>query len=337
MQDKKLNSINLIRMIAAIQVFFGHAIPAFGITATPLMDCFLIPIFIFEGVPVFFCLSGFLIWDSIERTKNLKQFIEKRVFRLYPELWCGVLINMLLMCFLYSDGIEWLSFIAFQFTQGTILQFWTPDSLRGYATGTPNGPLWTICVMVQAYIALWFIYRFLHKKKLSYWIPLLIVTTSINMFRPFFADILPQMIYKITFYMFSTHIWLFLVGAFVNEYFDKVIVCLKRFWWLFLIISQAAVRTGFDIGSYKTIKSLFLGLGVIGIAYALPKLNIKYDLSYGLYIYHMIVINVMVVIGVSSNPIWMIVALIISLILSAISYFTVGYISRKLRKKVQLA
>ena len=239
------------------------------------------------------------------------------------------------MCFLYSNGIEWLSFIAFQFTQGTILQFWTPDSLRGYATGTPNGPLWTICVMVQAYIALWFIYKFLHNKKFTRWIPVLIVTTSINMFRPFFADILPPLVYKITFYMFSTHIWLFLVGAFVSEYFDKVIIYLKRFWWLALIISQIAVHTGFDIGSYRTIKSLFLGLGVLGMAYALPKINIKYDLSYGLYIYHMIVINVMVVIGVSSNAIWTIVALIISLALAAISYFTVGYISRKLRKKVQ--
>ncbi len=333
--DKRKNCLNVIRLIAALQVFLGHAIPAFSISASLPIRILGMFLNLFEGVPVFFCLSGFLLWDSIEKTADIGTYLKKRVFRLYPELWGGVLINCILMIALFGQHIQWGEFSLFQITQGTILQFWTPDSLRGYATGTPNGPLWTICVMVQAYVALWFLQKFLHKKGLVRWIIVLVITTLINTLRPITASFLPPLIYKITFYMFTTHIWLFLVGAFMSEYFDVIIAWLKKFWWLALIISQVAWRTGFDYGSYGTIKSLFLAIAVIGLGYAIPLLNLKLDFSYGLYIYHMIVINVMVHFGCTEKLIWLFVSLIISLLLAVASYYTVGAISRSLRKKAE--
>ncbi|MBQ9162112.1 MAG: acyltransferase [Clostridia bacterium] len=334
--DKKKNCLNLIRLIAATQVFVGHVIPAFSLTLPWPLEWLFKVLFVFEGVPVFFCLSGFLLWDSIERTPTFKGYLKKRVFRLYPELWAGVILNCICMLILFWDSIEWISFILFQFTQGSIVQFWTPDSLRGYATGTPNGPLWTICVLIQAYVALWFFRKFLHKKGLKRWIITLVLTTLINLLRPMLVSVLPSFLYSLSFYVFISHIWLFLVGAFVSEYFDKIIVYLKRFWWLALIVSQVAMYTGFDYGTYGTIKSLFLGIGVIGLGYALPRINVKYDVSYGIYIYHMIVVNVMVALGCRENIIWLFVSYAVSLVLATISYFTVGSISRRLRKKATM-
>ena len=334
--DKRKNCLNVIRLIAALQVFVGHAIPAFGLTLPKPIFVLVKILNIFEGVPVFFCLSGFLLWDSIARTPDLKTYLKKRVFRLYPELWGGVLINFILMIALYAQHIRWSEFFLFQFTQGSVLQFWTPDSLRGYATGTPNGPLWTICVMVQAYVALWFLHKFLHKKGLRRWIIVLVLATAINVLRPFAAPFLPSVIYKLSFYVFATHIWLFLVGSFMSEYFDQMIGWLKKFWWLALIISQVAVMTGFDYGSYDTIKSLFLGIGIIGLGYAIPKLNLKTDFSYGFYIYHMIVINVMVHFGCHRNLLWLFVSLAVSAAFAVASYYTIGVISRKLRKKTEV-
>ena len=331
--DKKKNCLNLIRLIAATQVFLGHVIPAFSLDIPDWLDWIFKVFFVFEGVPVFFCLSGFLLWDSIGRSSTFESYLKKRVFRLYPELWGGVVLNCICMLVLFWGSIEWISFALFQVTQGTIVQFWTPDSLRGYGTGTPNGPLWTICVLIQAYVAMWFFRKFLHQKGLKRWIVTLVIATLINLLRPAFAPFLPGLLYKLTFYIFISHIWLFLVGAFISEYFDNIIVWLKRFWWLALVISQLAVYTGFDYGTYDTIKSLFLGIGVIGLGYAFPKINIKYDFSYGLYIYHMIVVNVMVVFGCRENIVWIVVSYAISMLLAAASYFTVGGISRKLRTK----
>lgn len=334
--DKKKNCLNLIRLIAATQVFVGHVIPEFNLVLPVWLDWLLRPLFVFEGVPVFFCLSGFLLWDSIARTPSFGIFLKKRVFRLYPELWGGVLVNCVVMIVLFAKSIEWIPFIIFQITQGTILQFWTPDSLRAYATGTPNGPLWTICVMIQAYIALWFFHKLLHKKGLKRWIVVLVITTLLNLLRPLTEAYVPGMVYKLSFYLFASHIWLFLVGAFMSEYFDQIIVWLKRFWWLALAISQVAMYTGFDYGTYGTLKGLFLGIGVIGLGYVLPKLTVKYDFSYGLYIYHMIVVNAMVALGCQNDVLWMFVSYALSLTLAAISYFTIGGISRALRKKATL-
>lgn len=333
--DKRKNCLNLIRMLAASGVVVGHAIPAFVLedcTPQPLNWLFRL-LLVFEGVPVFFILSGFLLWDSIGRTPSVDVYLKKRVFRLYPELWGGVIVNLIVMLVLYAERLEWKFFLLYQFTQATVFQFWTPENLKNLATENPNGPLWTISVMVQAYAALWFFHKFLHKKGLKRWIPVLLITTLINVLYPFSKAILPNIVYKLAFYAFFTHIWQFLLGAFISEYFDRMIVFLKRFWWAALVLSYAAAHSGLDIGAYKTFKCLFLAIGIIGLGYALPKLGIKHDFSYGLYIYHMIVINVMVHFGCRENVGWLFAAYVIALGLAILSYFTVGALSRKLRER----
>lgn len=84
------NCINLIRIIAALNVFYGHATTHLNIKM-PVGVSKIIGVF--SGVPIFFILSGFLIWMSIERTPTFTAYCKKRVFRLYPELvggYCSV-------------------------------------------------------------------------------------------------------------------------------------------------------------------------------------------------------------------------------------------------------
>ena len=59
------NCLSLFKLIAALQVLYGHAIVHMDINSNAWLD----RIFgIFQGVPIFFTISGFLIWFSIERT-----------------------------------------------------------------------------------------------------------------------------------------------------------------------------------------------------------------------------------------------------------------------------
>ena len=75
-------------------------------------------------------------------------------------------------------------------------------------------------------------------------------------------------------------------------------------------------------------------LGVIGFAYRYPQLNIKMDISYELYLYHMIAINAMVFMGFyDSGYVCILVALIISIAMAIMSYFTLGALSRKSKNK----
>lgn len=81
------NCLNLIRIIAALNVFYGHAMTHLNVK---MPNVFTTIIGIFPGVPIFFMLSGFLIWMSIERTPTFAAYCKKRVLRLYPELVGGI-------------------------------------------------------------------------------------------------------------------------------------------------------------------------------------------------------------------------------------------------------
>lgn len=57
----------------------------------------------------------------------------------------------------------------FTIGQATIFQFWTPDFLRGYGVGCPNGALWTISIFIQFYFCVFFIYKWLNKRNIYLW------------------------------------------------------------------------------------------------------------------------------------------------------------------------
>ena len=300
----------------------------------PDLAKYLSPLYsMLQGVPIFFILSGFLIWNSIARTDNFSVFVKKRVFRLYPELWGGVLLSFVVILVLYGSRIEWIPYLAFQVTQGSFLQFWTPDFLRGYGCGTPNGSLWTICVMLQAYIVMWLLYRFLHGKKAIFWGIFNVVCIALNFTPRLLSSFLPEMICKLYNQTFVPYLWLFVLGMTLCEFFGILIPFLKKFWYVFALIAAVLCLTGWDIsGSYSVFKSLMMAPAIIGFAYRFPKLQIKQDFSYGLYIYHMIVINVMIHFGFVGNLLYVLVAFTISSLLAVLSYKTIGSIGRKRRK-----
>lgn len=328
--DMRSNCLNLFRLYAAILVLYGHAVPAFSTVIPEWFKPISKTMFLFEMVPFFFGISGFLLWMSIGRTKSFKLYLKNRVLRLYPELWAGVVFNAIVVLILNFKNINWIEFFAYQFTQSTIFQFWTPDSMRAFS----NGPLWTVCVMVQCYIVLWPLYKFLHGKGLKRWVPTLAVAIGINLIKPLLKPFLPAIIYKLIWYTFANQIWLFLVGAFICEYFEQIIGWLKKFWWLAFALQIVVFFIGSDIGSYKLFNNVLMLLGVIGFSYSFPKLNIKVDLSYGIYIYHMIIVNAMVALGLYENGFLSIfIALLISAGLSALSYYTLGLFSRRAKEK----
>ncbi|EHF05353.1 hypothetical protein HMPREF1020_02680 [Clostridium sp. 7_3_54FAA] len=330
-ETKSINCFNFIRLLATLQVFFGHALLHLDIAVSPIVPLVLRS---FQGVPVFFIMSGFLIWNSLERTPRFNIYVKKRVLRLYPELWLGVLLSALSIIVLYGSKIEWKSFIAFLLTQSTVLQFWTPNSLRGFGCGTPNGALWTIGVMVQSYLAIWIIYKKLHKSNFFHWLTLLIPCTLINIATPFLEALLPTIIYKLFLQTFIVYFWMFLIGAMICEYLEKVSDFLKKYWYILFILSAIFTFTGFDRGIYGTIKVYFLAFAVVGFAYKFKNIRVQPDISYGLYIYHMVVINIMMEMGYMGKWLDILLALAVSGLLAMVSYLTIGNLSKKQKSKL---
>lgn len=76
----RTNNLNLIRLFAAFQVLIGH-----------LHYCFEMPsaikyISLFNGVPIFFTLSGFLIYWSFDHHPDVRTYGKNRILRIYPAL-----------------------------------------------------------------------------------------------------------------------------------------------------------------------------------------------------------------------------------------------------------
>lgn len=164
--DFKKNGLNLFRILAAINVLYGHTIEHLELEEVPVFGN---SVHFFSGVPLFFTLSGFLIWQSIGRSNTFGDYAKKRFWRIYPELWVAVVVEIVVLLLLYHQPINWPQMGLFVFGQATIFQFWTPDFLRGYGCGCPNGALWTITVLIQFYFCAYFIYKWLHNKKIVVW------------------------------------------------------------------------------------------------------------------------------------------------------------------------
>lgn len=156
----KSYAIDLVKLLACIQVFLGHSTHHLQIENNPLL---IMLVSLFQGVPVFFMISGYLIWESIDKSKNFFHFIKKRIWRLYPELWLAVLLSAIAIIAIKPEIILIDKFVVFCIMKGSLFQFWTPECLKSYGCGTPNGALWTIGVMVQSYIVLYFVNKFNRK------------------------------------------------------------------------------------------------------------------------------------------------------------------------------
>ncbi len=76
---------------------------------------------------------------------------------------------------------------------------------------------------------------------------------------------------------------------------------------------------------YSFLSTFILGLFFIGFAYQFPNLNIKMDISYAVYIYHMVWVNIAVELGLIQR--WdVFVAVIAVIFLSA--YFSTKYVNK---------
>lgn len=335
LRPSRNNCLNTVRLIAAVNVMYGHLVTHLGVTMPRWLNLL---VSYFRGVPIFYVLSGFLIWQSVARAPSPGSFLKKRFWRIYPELWCGVAVGLVTILCLYDAPIQWPWLGLFALTQSTFLQFWTPDFLRGYGCGTPNGTLGTICVLVQFYLVAWWLYKALHGRKAWVWILLLVGAVCVSMASVLLKPLLPIVLYKLFLQTLIPCFWLFLLGMLAAEWKDRLLPGLCKWWPALLILSALIYLYGWDLNArYGVLRSTSLCLGLLGFAHALPKLNVKTDISYGIFIYHMIVANAMIALGFVKKPVYLLFAAVLSLALAWLSTKTVGKFSSMKKQSVRSA
>lgn len=324
------NSFDIIRYFSAFSVMFLHytyyAITLSDDNVEALRLLRRITEF-FPGVIILFAMSGFLISASFERCHTKKEFFLKRVFRLYPELWVCTLVNFFVIVMLYGKHLDG-SIIIWLLTQIPGIAN-TPSCLDGFATGSVNGVLWTIFTEVQLYIFLGITYNWLKKLKNLGWSVILLGSVALNLGCRYVADYMGGSVAAIIERTFFPYLLWFIIGTFCYVKREKMIPILKKYLWvIFLIFAANKLLKICEYGYYEDIiTGLTLPLITIGAAYALPKIRIKIDLTYGIFLYHWIVINVMMHFDIFMKlpwPVCFIIFVAITMLLAWASWYWVG-------------
>lgn len=170
-------------------------------------------------------------------------------------------------------------------------------------------------------------WNYLKKAKKYIWLTLIAVCIGINSVFGIYYNALPSIVAKLINVTLIPYLYVFLIGMFVYAYFEDVIGLLRDKIWLILcgyILWNYCAKSlvPHPLGHYADIMT---GVGVclitLGLAFKLGKRRIKYEISYGLYIYHMIVINVMIVLNFRTHTrLDAFIVLEISVIMALLSY-----------------
>jgi peptidoglycan/LPS O-acetylase OafA/YrhL len=151
------NNLNLLRLIAALCVIYGHA---GAITGGGEPDVFLRLVgYKFIGgvaVDVFFVLSGFLIASSLCSGKGIIYYMISRVLRIFPALLVCVLLTAMVLG-------PWLTVSDQYWTEATwnyVLhnglawktEYFLPGVFSDLHDKAVNGSLWSLPVEVRLYV-----------------------------------------------------------------------------------------------------------------------------------------------------------------------------------------
>lgn len=105
--DAKKNSFTLLSIVLALMIIYYHCYFIFYGPIPPKMDIFS---YIFEGentgsivVAAFCVISGFMITTSIQKSKNIRKYIIKRVKRIFPAYALVLILSALVMSPIISN------------------------------------------------------------------------------------------------------------------------------------------------------------------------------------------------------------------------------------------
>lgn len=324
------NSFDYIRLISALLIVLGHIVIH--------LNCKVIePVNKLQqswaGLICLFVISGYFIPYSLERSKSKMEYIIKRAIRIYPALLGAFLVSFMTVIILgiYKSGIVILykDIIAWVISQITIFQFYTPPGLKAYGVGNPNGALWTISMELQIYILIMLFYNWLKKQKIYIWLIMIGCGIACNILFPLTERLMPATLFKLINVTFIPYLYIYLIGIFIYTYRNKMIPVLKRFFIPLLIayIVWCFINTfliHFKPGHYINIVSgLFLSILTLGAGYYFGNHRLKHDFSYSIYLYHMIVINALLVLGIKENIAALLLTYLITLLFSFLSVYII--------------
>jgi len=335
----KVNNFNIIRLLAAFQVVVFHTIHHLDIQAEWILGLNNSFLKYFPGVPIFFFISGFLIFWSFQRNStDINKFFKNRVLRIFPALWVCLLITIFLI-FLASENFNLLitdkQFYIWLIGQLSFFQFYTPEILRFWGVGTPNGSLWTIVVELQFYLLIPVLSYFINRRK-PYIFIILILSVLANIY---IGSLNSEIIIrKLGAVFVFPYLYYFIFGVLTFIYWDYIVPFVQNkflLWLLFYVLWNFYFDVFLEIETYSywvdSPINLLSDILLLGFTFSAAtsyntlsaKLLKGVDISYGVYIYHMLIINLFITYGLVGNSYYLLIVLVLVTLISYLSWILI--------------
>jgi len=319
---RKDNCFDFIRYFLAFSVIIVHFCVLTGIDQFWFMSGM-------ERVRSFFILSGFLVFYSYIKRPNVKEYAGKRFRRIYPAYFFVIIVCVVAGIFATSLPISeyLLSKQTYQYLLANLgfmnfLQPNLPGVFENNIYPVVNGALWTLKVEVMFYISVPFVYFLLKRyNKLAVMLGLLILSALYYEFCNVLYERSGNFLFLQLRKQFGGQFIYFFSGGLILLYFNLFQKYVKYIFPLAIVIY--IFREDFIVFHY--LEPLALASILIGFAYNFKYLNFlrKYDnISYGIYLFHFPVIQVVINYGLPGKNIYLafFVVLIVTVLLSILSW-----------------
>lgn len=277
------NSYNLVRFTAASMVLYSHHFPLAGFDEprVPGYGAAIGSV----AVHIFFALSGFLIYQSLQRNNSFSAFISARILRICPNLIFAVIITSVLMMLWFDNFKNYQAHITYAVHNATSFARVPIYGIDGVLSGRPseavNGSLWTLQYEIFLYFILFALCVF---AKISRTLIILLLAISLT---PFFSS-MQKDIYLLSFQLNTHYLSLlgtsFLTGSLLAAYWNNLLP--YKAWMMLIALLSMTLFVTFGVDGSPIFYSL-AAITVITVgSFRLGSWFDRYgDGSYGIYIF----------------------------------------------------
>lgn len=307
------NNFDLLRLLFAATVCLVHA---YALSEFPQLSPIATILSSSVAVKAFFVVSGFLIFMSYERSSSLRSYAQKRVRRIYPAYFTIVMLCALGLVVASSKGAAdyftgtWWRYVAANLAFLNFVQPTLPGVFESNNMAAINGALWTLKIEAMFYISVPLFVFLIRKTKA---LPVLMLTYLASAIyalllnriaqqsgSSMYAELARQLPGQLSYFMAGAFFYYFLplfekyVGYFLVA--GIAILAANQLWPLPLLEPLA-------LASVVVFFGLFLYVGNFG----------RYgDFSYGVYIVHFPIIQLLLQYGSFADRPWLFLGAVVA-------------------------
>jgi peptidoglycan/LPS O-acetylase OafA/YrhL len=323
------NNFDILRFIFASTVFIVHAHVLSGSASLAILSQLLSSEI---AVKSFFIISGFLIFMSYENSRNIKNYFEKRIRRIYPA-YVFVVLSCIILGLIFTSytwniyfSIQIIKYIAANLTFLNFLQPNLPGVFENNTLQAVNGALWTLKVEFLFYLLVPLIVTASRKVgKITALTSVYILSVSYSLLMNHLAHITGAGFYLELQRQLPGQLTFFVAGA--TCYYYLPYLAKYSTWLVSLAVLGFLLQTWLP---WNAIQPIALSISVVYFACIIPYLGnfSKYgDFSYGIYIIHFPILQLVTSYGLFDKTPW--IALFSASILVMIMAFLLWHFVEK--------